>query len=118
MANVDTIIIRDLEVRYGVGVPDEERSEPQRLLLTVEITHDFAKAATSDNLADTVDYYAVSRRLLHFGEGRSWKLIEKLAADIADMLLNEFGIKQARVEVRKFIISEARYVAVRVERPR
>ena len=43
------ISIVDLEVFCRVGVPDEERAKPQRLLLTVEMDCDFSKAAKSDS---------------------------------------------------------------------
>ena len=115
---MDTISLTDLEVRYHVGVPDAERAQPQRLLLTVEMQHDFTRAAASDDLRETIDYYAVSRRLLAFGEGRSWKLIEKLAGDIAAMVLADFGAEAVTVEVKKFIIPEARHVSVRLARHR
>lgn len=114
--STDTITLADLEVRYHVGVPDAERAQPQRLLLTVEMQHDFTHAAASDDLRETIDYYAVSHRLLKFGEGRSWKLIEKLAADIAAMVLADFGATAVTVEVKKFIIPEARHVSVRLSR--
>ncbi|MEI9864017.1 MAG: dihydroneopterin aldolase [Limisphaerales bacterium] len=110
------ISIIDLEVFYRVGVPDAERALPQRLLLTVEMESDFSAAAQSDSIADTIDYYAVTQRLLKFGEGRDWKLIEKLAADIADMVLAEFKPLSVSVEVKKFIIPEARYVSVSLKR--
>ena len=110
--------IVDLEVFYRVGVPDEERARPQRLLLTVEMESDFSTADKSDSIADTIDYFAVSRRLLKFGEGRSWKLIEKLAADIADMILSEFKPPSVTVEVKKFPIPEARHISVVVTRKR
>ncbi len=113
---MDTILIKDLDVSYRVGVPDAERAQPQRLLLTIELSRDFRAAAASDNLADTIDYYALTRRLLRLGEGRSWRLIEKLACDIADLILAEFGAAAVSVEVKKFILPETRYVAVRVTR--
>ena len=116
--SADKISIVDLEVFYRVGVPDAERAQPQRLLLTIEMQHDFTRAAASDDLRETIDYYAVSRRLLNFGEGRNWKLIEKLAADIATMVLADFGAAAVTVEVQKFIIPEARHVGVRVTRRR
>jgi dihydroneopterin aldolase len=112
------ISIVDLEVFYHVGVPDEERAKPQRLLLTVEMDFDFSKAAESDGIGDTIDYFAVSQRLLKFGGGRSWKLIEKLAADIADMILAEFKLQGVTIEVKKFPIPEARYISVVVTRRR
>jgi dihydroneopterin aldolase len=113
----DTITIHDLEVHYRVGVPAAERAEPQRLLLTVAMELDFAAAAAGDDLAHTIDYFAVSRRLLSLGEGRSWRLIETLAVEIAGLLREEFGAARVTVEVKKFVLLEARWVAVRVTRP-
>jgi dihydroneopterin aldolase len=106
------ISIIDLEVFYCVGVPDAERAQPQRLLLTVEMESDFSAATKSDGIADTIDYFAVSQRLLKFGDGKSWKLIEKLAADIADAILMEFKPQSVSIEVKKFIIPQARHVSV------
>jgi dihydroneopterin aldolase len=105
------ISIVDLGVFYRVGVPDEERARPQRLLLTVEMNFDFS-AAQTDSIGGTIDYFAVSQRLLNFGDGRSWKLIEKLAADIAGLILSEFKPESVTVEVKKFPIPQARHVAV------
>jgi len=112
------ISIVDLEVFYRVGVPDAERAQPQRLLLTVEMESDFSAAAKSDSIADTIDYFAVTQRLLKFGDGKSWKLIEKLAADIADAILSEFKPLSVAVEVKKFVIPQARHVSVAVTRKR
>jgi 7,8-dihydroneopterin aldolase/epimerase/oxygenase len=106
------ISIVDLEVFYRVGVPEEERVQPQRLLLTVEMRFDFSAAAKTDSITDTVDYFAVSQRLLKFGEDKSWKLIEKLAADIREMILSEFKAGDVSVEVKKFPIPQARCVSV------
>lgn len=110
------ISIVDLEVFYRVGVPDAERARPQCLMLTVELETDFSAAARTDSIADTIDYFAVSQRLLKLGEGREWKLIEKLAADIADLVLSEFNPQSVTVEVKKFIIREAKYVSVKLEK--
>ena len=113
---MDKIIIEDLEVRYCIGVPDEERAEPQRLLLCIEMSHDFRPAAASDDISKTINYYAVSQRLLRLGEGRSWRLLETLAEEIAQIIRTEFGAAAVQVEIKKFIIPEARWVAVRIER--
>lgn len=110
------ISIVELEVFYHVGVPEAERAQPQRLLLTVVMESDFSAAARTDAIADTVDYFAVTQRLLKFGEGRSWKLIEKLAADIADVIISEFKVSHVLVKVKKFIIPQAKYVSVTIEK--
>lgn len=114
---MDAILIEELEVYYRVGVPDEERAKPQRLLLSLRLEHDFGAAAATDNLVHTIDYYAVTRRLLQLGEGREWRLIEKLAVDIAETVLREFHPHRVSVTVKKFIIPEARWVAVQLTRP-
>jgi FolB domain-containing protein len=111
---VSKISIVDLEVFYRVGVPDEERAQPQRLLLTVEMEFDFSKAAKTDSIADTIDYFAVSQRLLKFGDEKSWKLIEKLATEIAEFILYEFKPQSVSVEVKKFPVPRARCVSVTV----
>ena len=108
------ISIIDLEVFYRVGVPDAERAQPQRLLLTVELETDFSAAAKTDSIGNTTDYFAVTQRLLKFGDGREWRLIEKLAADIADAILAEFKPRSVTVEVKKFIIPQARHVSVAI----
>lgn len=115
---MDTIIIKDLEIWARVGVTEAERSKPQKLLVTVEIQHDFDAAAAADDLRLTVDYYAASRRLLQMGTERTWNLIETAAVEMARSMLSEFGATKVTVEVKKFVVPEARWVAVRVTRER
>ena len=115
---MDKITICDLEVFYRVGVTEAERAAPQCLLLTLELAHDFRAAAASDNLTDTFDYFAITQRLLKFGDQREWKLIETLANDIAGLVLEEFSVPTVSVQVKKFIIPQARYVSVSLTRSR
>jgi len=112
----DLIQIADLEVNWRVGVPDEERSRPQRLLLTVTLEADIAVAAKADDLSRTINYYAVTQRLKEWGQSREWRLIERLAVEAAELVLREFGPKRVTVEVKKFIVPSTRFVSVRVER--
>lgn len=112
------IIIADLEVYYRVGVPDEERATPQRLLITVDMNYDFSSAATSDRITKTIDYYEVAQRILALGADRTWKLIEKVANDVADLVLSEFHPAAVTVIVKKFPIPQAMYVAVSLTKQR
>jgi 7,8-dihydroneopterin aldolase/epimerase/oxygenase len=114
---MDQIIIKDLEVFYRVGVPDPERATAQRLLLTIELERDFAQAAKTDSIDETIDYNHLSRRLLGFGDGREWKLIETLAVELAATILHECKPERVTVEVKKFVLAQARWVSVRVSRP-
>jgi FolB domain-containing protein len=113
---MSTIRISDLEVFYRVGVPEEERAVPQRLLLSFDLELDFDAAVSSDDISKTINYYAVVQDVLHFGAGRSWKLIETLASDLAEMVLRNYRPASVSVEVKKFIISQAQYISVRLTR--
>jgi len=110
------IAIVDLEVHYCVGVSDEERSKPQRLLLTVEMNVDIGAAAMTDRVEKTVNYQRVVDDLLRFGEGRNWKLLEKLVSNIADRIITEHEPDSVLVEVKKFVIPQAKYVSVSITR--
>ena len=112
------ITIVDLEVFYRVGISEEERAKPQRLLLTLDIKFDFSSAAVSGRIGRTIDYYEVTQRLLKLGETRSWRLIESVATDVADKILTEFHPESVTIEVKKFSVPEARYVSVSLTKQR
>jgi len=112
------ISIVDLEVFYQVGVTDEERAKPQRLLITVEMDLDFSTAALSDRLEKTINYFDVAQELLKFGNNRNWKLLEKLTANVADFIMARFKPENVTVEIKTFSIPQARYVSVALARTR
>lgn len=112
------ITIVDLEVHYAVGVTDQERAKPQRLLLTIDLKVDFTSASISDRIEKTINYQVLVDELLKFGEGRSWKLLEKLVANVADLILAKYRPDSVLVEAKKFSIPQARYVAVSLTRSR
>ena len=113
---MDQIIIKELTVTARVGVPAAERAKSQRLLISVEMDHDFTAAAKTDSIKATIDYHAVAVRLENYCGRGSWKLIETLAVEIAETILREFKPKGVTVEIKKFILPETRHVAVRVTR--
>src|SRR5215471_6969790 len=112
------ITIADLEVSYCVGVTDFERSQPQRLLVTVELSFDFASASVSDRVEKTINYQDVANDLLKYGEGRNWKLMERLVANMADHILARYKPQSVMVEIKKFPFPQARHVAVSLTRTR
>jgi dihydroneopterin aldolase len=112
----DTILIEELEAHFRVGVPDEERRQPQRLLISLELEKDFTQAARQDAVELTIDYDALTRSLLSWGQDRQWKLIETLACEIADWVLKAYQVERVRVEIKKYILPNTRHVGVRVER--
>ncbi len=114
---MDTIQIEDLEVHFRVGVPEDERATPQKLLLCLTLEHPLEMAARSRRLEDTIDYGTLTQSLTEFGKDREWVLIETLAEEIADWVLQTYHPNAVTIEVKKFIIPNARYVGVRIRRP-
>jgi FolB domain-containing protein len=112
------ISIVELEVFYCVGVTDQERAQPQRLLITVDMNVDFTSASVSDRIEKTINYQEIADDLLKFGQGRSWKLLEKLVANIADLIMARYKPLAVMVEVKKFSIPKAKHVAVSLTRTR
>jgi FolB domain-containing protein len=113
----DLIRIIDLEVWTRIGVPDEERAQPQRLLINLEMrVAGFAKAAASDDIARTINYFDVAQYITNFANECPRKLLERFAEELAGGLLNAFPIKKLRLEVKKFILPNAHHISVEIER--
>ncbi len=113
----DVIEIRNLEIESHIGVPAQERVAPQRLTVSLVIQPNIPFTAMDDRIDQTVDYAAVCESVKATAARRPRALIETLAEEIAGDLLNSYAIWRLSVEIRKFILPETEYVAVRIERP-
>ena len=112
----DIITISDMEVQCRIGVPDDERENSQRLLISLELQNDFIKASSKDDLNATIDYHAVYLLVHEICGQRERKLIETLAEDIASAVLEEFRAPCVKVEIKKFILPNAASVSAKIER--
>ena len=113
----DYLEIMDLRVRTILGVDDSERREKQEVLVGVKLFTDTRPAAASDDLAHSINYDDVARRILAFGEEARCVLIESLAEEIARLTLREFGASQVQVRVEKpGALRFARSVGVTIQR--
>ncbi len=101
----DCIRINGLELMCHIGVPDEERLQPQRLTANIELAAPTRFAALGEELGRTIDYDALTRRLKTLAEGdRNTRLIETLADRLARCCVDEFGAPSATVEIVKYIL--------------
>jgi dihydroneopterin aldolase len=98
---MDRIRLEDVRFWGHHGAGQAERDVGQWFAVDVDLAVDLGPAALSDDLAATVDYEAVARRIVEVGTGQRVSLIERLAALIADGLLRDFPADEARVRVRK-----------------
>jgi FolB domain-containing protein len=109
------IEISDLEVRGSIGVPENEREKPQKLLVSLRFQIETSFAALGDQLEKTIDYAAVASGVEKVVSSNRVHLIEQLVSDIGDTLMGDFPMKRLEIELRKFILPNARYVSVKSE---
>jgi 7,8-dihydroneopterin aldolase/epimerase/oxygenase len=99
-----TLELVGLEVFGRHGVDDEERLHGTTFLYDVALDVD---PPTSDRLDDTVDYRKVAACVQEVSDAAQYRLIEVLAAAVADELASRFPARRVRVRVRKPGISPA-----------
>jgi dihydroneopterin aldolase len=112
----DAILVNGLELSAHIGVPDAERVEAQRLTLNLVLVPSAPLSDLGDELGRTVDYFALTRRVRQIAVARPRRLIETLAEEICSCVLEEFSVRAVEVELRKYILPDTEYVAVRLSR--
>lgn len=114
---MDIIFLRGLRIETIIGVYDWEREIQQTIILDLEMACDTAKAAQSDAIEDTLDYKAVSKRVIGFVENSEFFLVETMAEQLAHLIRSEFGVPWVRLTLnKKGAIRGASDVGVIIER--
>ena len=116
---MDKVFIEALEIDCVIGIYDWERSILQPVQLDIEMDFDNRKPAASDDIADTLDYKAISKRLVQYVSESSFGLVETLAERCAALVIEEFGVARVRLKLSKpGAVRGARAVGVMIERRR
>ena len=114
---MDIIYLHDLRIDTVIGVFDWERRIRQTVILDLEMAADIRCAAASDDLADTLNYKAVAKRLIDFVGRSEFQLVETLAERVAELVLQDFAVPWLRLRVNKQgAVRGARDVGVIIER--
>ena len=115
----DRIFLRGLTVECIIGFIDWERRVKQTVVIDLEIPVDCRAAARTDEVAATVDYKAVAKRVIAFVERSEFKLVETLAHRLGMLIIEEFSLQWVRLAVNKpGAIRGSRDVGVVLERSR
>ena len=116
---MDRVFIEALEIDCVIGIYDWERKIRQPIVLDIEMGFDNRKPAASDDIADTLDYKAISKRLIEFVGNSSFGLVEALAENCCRIILEEFGVAQVRLKLSKpGAVRGSKAVGVILERSR
>ena len=114
---MDTVFIEDLRIETVIGIYDWEREIRQTVALDVEMAFDNRVPAARDDIALTLDYKAVSKRLIAFVEEARFGLVETLAEQCVAIIRDEFGVAWVRLKLSKpGAVTGARNVGVQIER--
>jgi dihydroneopterin aldolase len=115
--SLDIIFLGGLEIKTIIGIYDWERETKQTVVLDIEMAFDITKAAKSDDILDTLDYKAVSKRIISFVETSEFFLVEKLIEEIASIIRAEFNVPWVKIILnKKGAISGASDVGIIIER--
>ena len=112
----DKIHIEQLDVFTRIGVPEEERANPQKLTVSISLWPYQQPSDLADHIDRAVNYSDVAEETKNFVRDQSVSLIETLAERLAGHLLKNFQVQKVMIELRKFALQDARYVSVTVTR--
>lgn len=114
---MDTVFIEDLRIETVIGIYDWEREIRQTVALDLEMAFDNRRPAASDDIADTLDYKAVAKRLIDFVGQARFELVESLAEHCARIVMEEFGVAWLRLKLSKpGAVTGSKAVGVCIER--
>jgi 7,8-dihydroneopterin aldolase/epimerase/oxygenase len=97
----DRISLLGLRAFGRHGVLPSERAQGQEFVIDAVLRLDLRPAAATDDLARTVDYAALARRLTDIVSGEPLALIETLAERLATACLADEKVIQAEITVHK-----------------
>lgn len=113
---MNIVYIRGLRAQAVIGVYEWERHIRQPLVLDLEMASDTGRAAASDQIADALDYAAISGRVVALVEASEYQLLETLAEAVARMITREFGVPWLRLRLSKpGAVAAAEDVGVSIE---
>jgi len=98
---MDIIYLHGLKVDAVIGIWDWERKIEQTIVIDLDMAADIRKAAETDDVADTLNYKGVAKRVTAYAKDAGFGLVETLAENIARIIIDEFDVPWVRVKVNK-----------------
>jgi dihydroneopterin aldolase len=114
---MDIIYLRDLRVDAKIGVWEWERLVLQTLVIDLDFALDIGVASSTDDLKDTVDYKAISDRIMEFVSSSEFNLLEALGENLCKILMEEFELPWLWLKINKLgVLSGVKDVGIIIER--
>ncbi|PVZ85149.1 bifunctional dihydroneopterin aldolase/7,8-dihydroneopterin epimerase [Serratia sp. S1B] len=114
---MDIVFIEELSVITTIGVYDWEQTIQQKLVFDIEMAWDNRQAAVSDDVNDCLSYADVSDVVIGHVQPNRFALVERVAEEVAEILLQRFNSPWVRIKVSKpGAVAQANRVGVIIER--
>ena len=98
---MDKVFIENLEIETIIGIFGWEREVKQIVRISLEMSFDISKAGKSDKIDDALDYKKIGKSIVNLVENSSFFLVEKMAEEIASLVLNNKQIEEIKLRVEK-----------------
>lgn len=114
---MDIVFIEQLNVITTIGAYDWEQTIRQKLVFDIEMAWDNRKSAASDDVNDCLSYADVSETVITHVESQNFALVERVAEEVAALLLTKFNSPWVRIKLSKpGAVVQAANVGVIIER--
>ena len=114
---MDKVFIKNLEIEAIIGIYDFERTTPQKVVIDMEMSWDNLKAAKSENIDDALNYKLTAQKVIELVQSQHFDLVERLAEEIAAMLMKDMKVPWLRLTVGKpGAVKQSKEVGVCIER--
>jgi len=114
---MDIVFIEQLSVITTIGVYDWEQTIEQKLVFDIEMGWDNRLAAKSDDVKDCLSYADISETVMKHVERQRFALVERVAEEVAELLLSRFNSPWVRIKLSKpGAVARAANVGVIIER--
>ena len=98
---MDKVFIENLEIETIIGIFGWEREVKQIVRISLEMSFDISKAGKSDKINDALDYKKIGKSIVNLVENSSFFLVEKMAEEIASLVLTNEQIEEIKLRVEK-----------------
>ncbi len=118
-SSMHKIFIQQLKVNTIIGVMPYERVIKQTVFLDLELFYDFSEAAKADELSKTINYAKLCEQVAQFCAQSSFELVETLADNLGNFILQNFPAQQINLTVHKpFAVKNTSSVGVSISKAR
>lgn len=114
---MDIIEIKNLRLQTGIGFSAHELDRLQEVVISLRIQIDGRRAGETDDPIDAFNYKTVNKAIIRLVNESRFRLLEKLAEEIAKTVVVRYQARRIQVEIHKpGALRHADSVGISIER--